>query len=262
MSEFILQRGDDILQHCSNTIKLYEDWNAYIQKEHEQNRSLFIHPVILSEPEDTKKPKRKVNINYVKPIDPLEATLEQVNFEFQANQKEEATLEDNEFRRTHSFKFYRERRNNTKPDPKIEVNKIRYKGPDETSGRMTRIPNTSSLIGPVDTYRSTLHRKIKIRKNTLQNSQSTLRPNYVKVPKDIMRTAYKPDPRETNPKFHFCTLECEEIELKIKKTQKEIENHLKHAELSAQRISEVLKPSEPNEIRKAKSPRRNFQKKQ
>ena len=135
MNDFIINRGETILEHCQHTLKMYEDWNDEINKAHEQNRLLFIHPVTIHEPKEvptTRKSRysQKSNAETTKAIDPLEVTLEQVNCEFKYNQNAEPTAEEVEFRRSHTFKFYKDRRNNTKPDPKIDVNIIRYRGPD------------------------------------------------------------------------------------------------------------------------------------
>ena len=49
----VLERADGILEHCTATLKLYQDWNDYVEEEHNHNRSLFLRQVEIREPKES-----------------------------------------------------------------------------------------------------------------------------------------------------------------------------------------------------------------
>ena len=258
----VLERADGILAHCEATLKMYEDWNQYVENEHNHNRSLFLRPVEIKEPnEDTDKKNFRFShlrqTKVEKNVDPIEVAYEQLNCEMKYGRDILPSVDESNFRRTHTIKFYKQRRNETSPDQTIDANKIRIKGPNETSGVMTSIPNTSSLMGVTDTKKSMNMRKIRMRENTIVNSQMTIKPLFKPVPNDIVIKGYKRNKRDTKQNRSFTLYQMDEIEMKIKKHEKKINHYLKKAQKTCEEITRRIEcPIEPDTVRRA--PRRRF----
>ena len=281
----VLERADGILEHCAATLQLYEKYNRYIEEEHSHNRMLFLRPVRMPEPvddeidENEKKSNprfhSKQSIKKEKNIDPMEVAYEYLNCDMRYGNDILPSVEEMEFRRTHTLKFYKERRNRMQPDKSIEVNKVRTKGPNETRSFMTKIPNTSSLVGTIDTDRSLIMRSVRMRNATIENAQMTIKPSFKKVPNDLLRLSKnqanstysspripssekKNVAKKNKPLYNSVLLdEINEIDQKIKKHEKLLRKSLRRARKTCESINRrIEQPIEPSSL--DSSPRNRF----
>lgn len=139
----IIEKNDILLDDCNQILNNLEEWNKNLRALHDQNSHLYLREIKIQEP--PKKYSPRLNKHQKKTIDPLPIALEQLDYDFKYGNTifppAEAIQQHNQKTVTH----YKRKQFNSKPDPQLEVNQIKIKGPDSCSARVNEIPNSISI---------------------------------------------------------------------------------------------------------------------
>ncbi|OHT14219.1 hypothetical protein TRFO_15520 [Tritrichomonas foetus] len=232
----IIEKNDALLEDCGKVIQKFEDWNAYLRSLHEQNSHLYLREIRIHEP-----PPNSIDSRFRrKPIDPLPITLEQLDYDLKYENVPFPPADVIKEHSARTVRYYRRVQERTKPDPDIEVNRIRIKGPGSCSARVNEIPNSVSRAPRHFSDKYEKKRNIKLRQRSFRTAQSARGDKPIKIPKDLRKMEYKH--RAKSGHFPACNAisDHQETKLKIEKLEQQFQDTMQRAVIHIKKLNRKM----------------------